>query len=106
MNTTRADRILNLLKETFEIINHEIINESHLHHVPENSETHFKVILISNDFEGLSLIKRHRLVQKCLSQELQNGLHALSMHLYTEKEWEARGKSSSNSPSCRDGYDQ
>ncbi len=35
----------------------EVINESHMHSVPKGSETHFKVVVISPGFEGLSLIK-------------------------------------------------
>ena len=34
-----------------------IINESHMHNVPKNSETHFKVVVVSNEFKELPLIK-------------------------------------------------
>lgn len=35
----------------------EIINESYMHNVPKGAETHFKVVVVSNKFEGLPLIK-------------------------------------------------
>jgi BolA protein len=38
----------------------EIYNESSKHNVPPGSETHFKLVIISNTFEGKSLIERHR----------------------------------------------
>lgn len=34
----------------------QVINESHMHHVPEGSESHFKVVVVSDRFEGMSLI--------------------------------------------------
>jgi acid stress-induced BolA-like protein IbaG/YrbA len=37
-----------------------VINESYMHAVPKNSETHFKVVVVSPAFEGLKLIARHR----------------------------------------------
>lgn len=42
-------------------------------------ETHFNVKVVSQEFEGKSLVKRHRLVYSLLQYELQNGLHALSI---------------------------
>ena len=38
----------------------EVINESHQHNVPAGSESHFKVVIVSDDFEDQSLINRHR----------------------------------------------
>ena len=35
----------------------EIINESYMHNVPKGSETHFKVVVISDVFDKLPLIK-------------------------------------------------
>lgn len=35
----------------------DVINESYMHNVPKGSETHFKVVVVSDKFEGLPLIK-------------------------------------------------
>lgn len=35
----------------------EIINESYMHNVPKGAETHFKVVVVSDKFDGLALIK-------------------------------------------------
>lgn len=35
----------------------EIINESYMHNVPKGSETHFKVIVVSDKFKDISLIE-------------------------------------------------
>ncbi|GGZ01066.1 BolA family protein [Shewanella fodinae] len=78
----------------------EVLNESHNHHVPPNSETHFKVVLVSQAFNGLRLLARHRKVNETLAHELANGVHALSMHTYTPEEWLALAEVP-QSPKCR-----
>ncbi|KAF9667186.1 hypothetical protein SADUNF_Sadunf16G0306800 [Salix dunnii] len=44
-----------------------------------NGETHFNVKVVSKEFEGKSLVKRHRLIYNLLQDELKSGLHALSI---------------------------
>ncbi|GIU24811.1 global transcriptional regulator BolA [Shewanella colwelliana] len=78
----------------------EVINESDNHHVPPNSETHFKVIIASEAFEGKRLIGRHRSVNEALADEFAQGLHALSMHTFTPSEWQAEGNVP-DSPKCK-----
>ncbi|MCZ4337455.1 BolA family protein [Shewanella colwelliana] len=78
----------------------EVINESDNHHVPPNSETHFKVIIASEAFEGKRLIGRHRSVNEALADEFSQGLHALSMHTFTPSEWQAEGNVP-DSPKCK-----
>jgi len=63
----------------FQPVHLEIINESYMHNVPKGSETHFKVVVVSNKFDALSLVQRHRLVNSTLQFELKNGVHALSI---------------------------
>ena len=81
----------------------EVVNESRFHNVPENSETHFKVILISSQFEGLRLIARHRAVNKALNEELNGPVHALAIHTYTPGEWLLKNKKLPDSPVCLGG---
>lgn len=63
-------------------------NESHNHNVPAGSESHFKVTLVTAQFEGKRLIQRHRAVNSCLAQELANDIHALALHTYSPAEWQ------------------
>ncbi|CAK9268412.1 hypothetical protein BDL97_02G077100 [Sphagnum fallax] len=50
-------------------------------------DTHFNVNLVSEEFEGRSLLKRHRLVYAVLADELQTGgVHALSLVTKTPSE--------------------
>lgn len=81
----------------------EVINESHMHNVPPGSESHFKLVIVADAFDGLRLVGRHQLINGVLKDELQGPVHALSMETLTPAEWEARGGSVMNSPACRGG---
>lgn len=81
----------------------EVINESHMHSVPENSETHFKVILVTKEFSDKPRIQRHRFINELLKDELNGPVHALSLKLYTPEEWELHSPDSLKSPDCRGG---
>ena len=80
----------------------EVTNESHMHNVPEGSESHFKVVIVSNDFKDKMLIARHRLVNKALEEELAGGIHALALHTMTMEEWFKKGNAP-ESPPCLGG---
>ncbi|WP_082870183.1 BolA family transcriptional regulator, partial [Oleiphilus sp. HI0123] len=78
--------------------------ESHMHSVPPNSETHFKVTLVTEDFEGKSKVARHQSVYALLGGLMEQGLHALALHLYVPQEWSSiMGEKSPESPNCMGG---
>jgi len=78
----------------------EIIDESHGHNVPLGAESHFKVIAVSQRFNALSRVARHRLVNALVVDEFKTGLHALSLHLYTPLEWDQAALTIAPSPNC------
>ena len=80
----------------------EVIDESRNHNVPLNAETHFKVTLVSTQFEGKRPVARHQSVYGCLHEELAGNVHALALHLYTPEEWQERN-GSPTSPPCLGG---
>jgi BolA protein len=78
-----AETIKHKLKAALSPTHLEVIDESHLHagHVgarPEG-ETHFRVVIVSPDFEGVSRIDNQRKVHRLLSDELAGPVHALSV---------------------------
>jgi BolA family transcriptional regulator, general stress-responsive regulator len=81
----------------------EVVNESHMHSVPPNSETHFKVVVVSPQFAGKRQVARHQSIYQLLAAELAGGVHALALHTYTEEEWQARQQSAPASPECLGG---
>ena len=66
-------QLLKNFSRNFEPLHLEVINESKNHNVPKNSETHFKVVVVSTKFDGLKLIERHRAVNTLLRDELKTG---------------------------------
>jgi len=56
-----------------------------------SGETHFKIRVVSDSFEGLKTIDRHRLVYVVLEEELVGPVHALSLETLTPEE-EAKRK--------------
>lgn len=62
-------------------------NESHLHSSGRGAESHFKCVIVSNVFEGMRKVQRHQRVYQLLADELNSGVHALALHLFTAEEW-------------------
>ncbi|HDZ38573.1 MAG TPA: BolA family transcriptional regulator [Marinobacter sp.] len=93
------------LNEAFDAKVLQVENESHKHSVPPNSETHFKVTMVSPAFAGQMKVKRHQAIYKLLAEELERvgGVHALALHLYAPDEWEASGQVVPASPNCLGG---
>lgn len=81
----------------------EVVNESNNHNVPVGSESHFKVVLVSERFESEKLIARHRQVNEILKHELAHDIHALAIHTYTAEEWQKRHGEAPMSPPCLGG---
>ena len=79
----------------------EVINESHMHSGPA-TESHFKVVAVSNEFEGKMLIARHRMINAALAEEL-NQIHALALHTMTPNEYFEKAGKVADSPLCEGG---
>lgn len=82
----------------------EVINESFMHASGKkdpSAETHFKVVVVSDRFDGLSPVKRHQLVYGALGDELRmkRGIHALAITSRTPGEW-AESPEANQSPNC------
>lgn len=97
---TRDARIHQTITEALAPDFIEVFNESNRHQRP-GTETHYKVTVVSDKFKDLTRINRHRLINELCKPEFNTGLHALSMHLYTSEEWQARKQAIPNSPPCR-----
>ncbi|NND69105.1 MAG: BolA family transcriptional regulator [Halioglobus sp.] len=91
------------LVSTFAPTHLEVANESHMHSVPENSETHFRVVLVSEQFAGKRQVARHQLVYSALGPQLEGPVHALALHTYSPAEWQERTGGAPDSPECRGG---
>ncbi|HBH35019.1 MAG TPA: BolA family transcriptional regulator [Gammaproteobacteria bacterium] len=99
----RRELIEQQLNAAFSPLHIEVLDESHMHSVPEGALSHFKVTLVSPQFEQKSLLQRHRAVNQILAHELENGIHALALHTMTPDEWFAKSGHSPDSPPCLGG---
>ena len=81
----------------------EVSNESHMHSVPPNSETHFKVVIVSAQFDGKRKVARHQRVYAALQAQLDAGVHALALHTYSPEEWQTKQNGAPDSPDCKGG---
>ena len=91
------------LQASFSPVMLEVANESHMHSVPPNSETHFRVVLVSANFDGRTRVARHQQVYAALAEQLRGPVHALALHTYSPDEWQRREQPTPASPQCRGG---
>ena len=50
--------------------------------------THFQAVIVSDDFAGKSMVKRHQMVYKALGDKMGKEIHALSFSALTTEEWQ------------------
>lgn len=92
------------LLKAFDPVFLDVVNESHLHNVPQGSESHFKVVIVTPAFNGMRLLQRHRAVNAIVAEELAEKIHALALHTYTPSEWyEYYAEKPPASPRCYGG---
>ena len=97
-----ADTIRQKIEAGLRPVHLEVDNESHMHSVPKGSETHFKVLVVSETFAGMGPVDRHRAVNALLAAEFASGLHALSLRTITPEQWSREG-GTFESPKCLGG---
>ena len=97
IQSTITEKLTNALSP----VHLEVVNESHMHLVPANSETHFKLVVVADAFNNKRAVARHQLIYQLLNEELAGEVHALAIHTYTQTEWQTQ--SAPDSPQCRGG---
>tara|TARA_Y100000994_G_C15347816_1_gene299251 strand:- start:94 stop:402 length:309 start_codon:yes stop_codon:yes gene_type:complete len=90
--------IKDLLIDSFDPSILSIINESYMHNVPEGSESHFKVVIVSKYFKDIENIKRHKEIYNAL-KNIMESIHALSIQAFNEEEYQ-KNPEINQSPNC------
>lgn len=98
---SRQQWLQDTLQHAFVPSHLDIVNESHNHGGP-GTDTHYKVVLVTEAFEGVRAVARHQKVYALVQSEMQKGLHALALHTYTPGEWQA-SEVAPASPDCLGG---
>jgi len=78
----------------------EVLDESHTH--SRGQETHYKAVIVSEQFAGLNAVKRHQKAYAAMGVLMQQ-IHALALHTYTPGEWAQQGTAPA-SPVCAGGH--
>ncbi|MCT4682774.1 MAG: BolA family transcriptional regulator [Roseicyclus sp.] len=82
---TRTQRIETRLREAFAPRVLNVVDESERHRghagYQEGGESHFRVTIESEAFQGLGRIERHRAVHAALGRELVAEIHALALKI-------------------------
>lgn len=78
----------------------EVINESN-NHSGSATDSHFKLVVVSDYFSNLKLIDRHRFINQLFKEELSH-IHALAIHTHTPDEWLMK-HGAPDSPKCAGG---
>ena len=68
----------------------QVEDEGHLHLGHEGAKGglgHFRVLVVSDVFQGKSLIKRHRLIYQAMGKLMQSDIHALTIEAFTPDEF-------------------
>ena len=83
---TAEQRIREKLMVALEPTRLDVINESEMHaghrSSPGTGESHFRIVIVSPKFMGVSRLARNRLVNEALADELAGPIHALALATY------------------------
>lgn len=83
---TAEQRIREKLMVALEPTRLDVINESDMHaghrSSPGTGESHFRILVVSPKFTGVSRVNRHRQVNEALADELAGRIHALALAAY------------------------
>lgn len=101
MNTNLKSLIENLLLKEFSPSQLQIEDESWQHGGGPHAQSHFKIVIVSERFEGIKLLNRHRQIQSTLADVITQ-IRALSLHTLTPSEWESASEKNTSfrSPGC------
>ncbi len=89
MKSLRTVEIERRLRSTFDPAELLVKDQSHLHagHAgAQEGKGHFDVRIVSERFEGLGRVARHRLVYDALGDYMQTDIHALSVNAIAPSE--------------------
>jgi len=90
----RADIIRTRLESDLDAIHIQIEDDSALHagHLgAQGGGGHYRVLVVSPRFEGVSRVAAQRLVYQALGELMNSDIHALEMRTLTPEQWSESG---------------
>ena len=99
-----GQRMVELLHATLTPTYVALENESSKHGGGATTESHFKLLIVSPQFDGKSLLERHRMVNDAVKDGATNiPVHALSIKAQTPAQYQATGAVMQSTPNCQGG---
>lgn len=89
----RIERMRSRLHEALHPTVMDVVDESHLHagHAgAQSGRGHYRLRIVSRQFEGLLPLARHRAVYEALGEMMQTDIHALTIQALTPEETQPR----------------
>lgn len=77
------------LRNALDVLELKIVDESHLHAGHAGAASgggHFKIRIVSPQFEGMSSVKRHRAIYAALNTHFPKAIHALTIEAFCPAE--------------------
>ena len=101
MDTT-ANKLLELVLTPLNITHHQLVNDSHKHS-GSATDSHYNLVLVSDDFTGIGAVKRHQQVFALVGELMKNPIHALALHCYTAQQWQTKQEKIPATAPCMGG---
>ena len=83
------NNIVELIKNHLDIyhIHIEDLTRKHLNHQNYDGGGHYKLVIVSDEFRELQLLKRHKIIYDILKKMIKKEIHALSLQTLTVEEY-------------------
>ena len=87
-DSSRVERIRTVVQDAFRPVRLEIRDDSAAHagHAGGGGKGHFRLLIVSEQFSGRTLLQRHRLVHEVLAGLLESDIHALVLNAKSPEE--------------------
>ena len=89
MSETRLERLTERLSSALQPEHLDVVDDSHYHaghSGAADGRGHFSVLIVSQRFDGLGMLRRHRLVYDAVGDMMTTDIHALSIQAFAPGE--------------------
>ena len=92
MSPLTIDSMKRRLCQVFDVAHLEIIDESHKHvgHAGAKGGGHYRLTLVSKDFEGKKSLERQRMIMNVFKDDIPHHIHAISIKALSLKEFQSK----------------
>ena len=97
-----ANKLLEMVLIPLNVSHHQLVNDSQKHS-GSATDSHYNLVLVSDDFAGIGPVKRHQQVYALVGELMNNPIHALALHCYTADQWQAKQEKMPATAPCMGG---